>query len=95
MSVQAGGGGGGGGDGHANSMPARHSALCSPPAPVLWFPCSFYLTPLLLPLLREMPAGKLGVDLTCSALQLVTLGERACGVGGRLPGQAGTAAPQE
>ena len=32
---------------------------------------------MLLPLLSEMPAGKLGVDLTCRAVQVVTLGEPA------------------
>jgi len=36
---------------------------------------AFYLTPMLLPLLREMPPGKLGVDLTCRAVQFVTAGE--------------------
>ncbi|KAL4422426.1 hypothetical protein ABPG75_008623 [Micractinium tetrahymenae] len=35
---------------------------------------AFYLTPMLLPLLREMPAGGLGVDLTCHAVQVVTIG---------------------
>ncbi|PRW60760.1 amino acid transporter [Chlorella sorokiniana] len=35
---------------------------------------AFYLTPMLLPLLREMPAGKVGVDVTCTALQVVTVG---------------------
>lgn len=39
-------------------------------------PCSFYLTPMLLPLLREMPAGRVGVDVTCKALQVVTVGAR-------------------
>lgn len=38
---------------------------------------SFYLTPMLLPLLREMPAGSLGVDLTCRAVQAVTVGKRS------------------
>ncbi|KAI3429787.1 hypothetical protein D9Q98_010100 [Chlorella vulgaris] len=35
---------------------------------------AFYLTPMLLPLLREMPAGSVGVDLTCRAVQIVTAG---------------------
>lgn len=35
---------------------------------------AFYLQPLLLPLLREMPAGRRGVDLTARATQVVTLG---------------------
>jgi sodium-coupled neutral amino acid transporter 11 len=35
---------------------------------------AFYLQPMLLPMLREMPAGKAGVDLTCRATQLVTTG---------------------
>lgn len=38
--------------------------------------CRFYLTPMLLPLLREMPAGKVGVDVTCKALQVVTVGAK-------------------
>lgn len=41
--------------------------------------CSFYLTPMLLPLLKEMPVGKMGVDLTCRAVQVVTVGEYAEG----------------
>lgn len=43
-------------------------------------PRSFYLTPMLLPLLREMPAGKVGVDVTCTALQVVTVGGWCCAV---------------
>ncbi len=57
----------------------RHFPRCSfYPSPMLPAarPCScrFYLTPMLLPLLREMPAGKVGVDVTCKALQVVTVG---------------------
>lgn len=37
--------------------------------------CSFYVQPMLLPLLSEMPAGKVGVDLTCTAVQWVTMRE--------------------
>lgn len=44
------------------------------------YPRSFYLTPMLLPLLREMPAGKVGVDVTCTALQVVTVGGWCCAV---------------
>ena len=35
---------------------------------------AFYLQPLLLPLLKEMPAGRAGVDITVRATQLVTMG---------------------
>lgn len=50
---------------------------CPAISPGNLLPRSFYLTPMLLPLLREMPAGSLGVDLTCRAVQVVTVGEAA------------------
>lgn len=35
---------------------------------------AFYLQPMLLPLLSEMPPGRAGLDATCRALQIVTVG---------------------
>eukprot|EP00887_Chlorella_sp_A99_P003836 scaffold11.g3836.t1 len=42
------------------------------PASVAVLSFSFYLQPMLLPMLREMPIGQLGVDLTARATQIVT-----------------------
>lgn len=53
------------------SQPLSRLAHVSSPAA----PSRFYVQPMLLPLLKEMPAGQLGVDLTCRATQLVTMGE--------------------
>lgn len=52
------------------SQPLSRLAHVSSPAA----PSRFYVQPMLLPLLKEMPAGQLGVDLTCRATQLVTMG---------------------
>ena len=38
---------------------------------------AFYVQPMLMPLLQEMPAGPLGVSLMTTAVRVVTLGEGA------------------
>ena len=38
------------------------------------FGYAFYLQPLLMPLLHEMPPGRIGVELTTKATAIVTLG---------------------
>ena len=37
---------------------------------------AFYVQPMLMPLLHEMPAGELGVSLMTTAVRVVTMGEK-------------------